>query len=87
MCDSTQAVQQVDEMKHNINSVSPTGKLPCMDNYPGPYDFEVILEETSHKRSWVVSVIIFSNACMWVTHCCLYMWVTYCFSYFNIFKN
>lgn len=56
LCDSTQAAQQVDEVKHNINSVSPTGKLPCMDNYPGPYDFEILLEETtSHKRSWVYS--------------------------------
>lgn len=55
LCDSTQAAQQVDELKHNINSVSPTGKLPCMDNYPGPYDFETLLEETSHKRSWVYS--------------------------------
>ena len=71
LCDSTQAAQQVDELKHNINSESPTGKLPSMDNYPGPYDFEILLEEASNKRSWVVSTVTLLITLVTVTVCVL----------------
>ena len=52
-CDSTH-----DENVQNcaINPSSPTGSLPCLEDYPGPYNFELLLDgSTSHKKSWIVS--------------------------------
>lgn len=48
-------VDSTDEHKLMIAS-SPTCTLPCTDPYPGPYNFQVMLEgASSNKRSWVVS--------------------------------
>jgi len=42
-----------------VVACSPTSTLPCTDTYPGPYDFELMLDTiTSHKRSWVYSELL-----------------------------
>ncbi|XP_046668462.1 cellular tumor antigen p53 isoform X2 [Homalodisca vitripennis] len=42
-----------------VIAYSPTCTLPCTDSYPGPYNFELMLDgSTSHKRSWVYSEML-----------------------------
>lgn len=51
-CDSTHE----DTKMFPTNPSSPTGRLPCVDDYPGPHNFELLLDgTTAHKKSWIYS--------------------------------
>lgn len=84
-CDSARE----DSMKNYIaNPSSPTGRLPCMDDYPGPHNFELLLDgATSHKKSWIVSINnIMNNVmkplrklyCIEAEYLFLYLYPCYC---------
>uniref|UniRef100_A0A1B6DBA9 Uncharacterized protein n=1 Tax=Clastoptera arizonana TaxID=38151 RepID=A0A1B6DBA9_9HEMI len=54
MCDSTQGDEDT-IMKIKTEYMSPTCTFPCTENYPGPYNFELVLDSsTSNRKSWVV---------------------------------